>query len=81
MNCSRCQGLMIEEHFLDMEGAFGEMWTTSLRCMNCGHVHDSVIEQHRLARQEKVAAHPSDEPDDQDDEVHLGAESIIRRAA
>jgi len=81
MSCSRCQGLMIEEHFLDMQGAFGEMWTTSLRCMNCGHVHDSVIEQHRLARQEKVVAHPSDEPDYQDDEVHLGAESIIRRAA
>ena len=81
MNCSRCQGLMLEEHLLDMEGEYGEMWTTSLRCMNCGHVHDSVIEQHRLARQEKVVALPSGEPDYQDDEVHLGAESFIRRAA
>jgi hypothetical protein len=72
---------MIEEHLLDMKGAFGEMWTTSLRCMNCGHIHDSVTEQHRLARQEQVAALPSGEPDYQDDEVHLGAESIIGRAA
>ena len=81
MHCSRCQGLMMEEHLLDMEGGFGEMWTTSLRCMNCGHVHDSVIEQHRLARQEQVVALPSGKPDYQDEEVHLGVESIIRRAA
>jgi uncharacterized Zn finger protein len=72
---------MIEEHFLDMQGAFGEMWTTSLRCMNCGHVHDAVIEQNRLARQEKLVALLSGEPDYQDDEVHLGVEAIIRHAA
>ena len=81
MNCSRCQGLMLEEHLLDMEGAFGEMWTTSLRCMNCGHVHDPVIEENRLARQEKVVALPSGEPGYYDDDVHLGVESIIRQAA
>jgi hypothetical protein len=49
--------------------------------VNCGYVHDSVIEQNRLARQEQVVTRPSDEPDYQDDEVHLGVESIIRRAA
>jgi len=81
MYCSRCQGLMKEEQLLDMEGQFGEMWTASLRCMNCGHVHDSVIEQHRLARQEQAVARPSREPDFQDDDVHLGVESIIRQAA
>ena len=81
MHCSRCQGLMMEEHLLDMEGGFGEMWTTSLRCMNCGHVHDSVIEQHRAARQEQVTALPSEKPDYQDEEVHLEVESIIRQAA
>jgi uncharacterized Zn finger protein len=57
------------------------MWATSLRCVNCGHVHDSAIKQFHLARQEKGVALPSGEPDYQDDEVHLGAESIIRRAA
>jgi hypothetical protein len=45
-----------------MEGAFGEMWTTSFRCMNCGHVHDPVIEENRLARQEKFMALPREEP-------------------
>ena len=81
MNCSRCLGLMIEDQFLDMEGQYGQMWARSLRCVNCGHIHDSVTEQHRLARQEQVVALPSGEPDYQDDEVHLGVESIIRRAA
>jgi len=79
MTCSRCCGLMVEDHLLDMEGAYGQMWTTSWRCMNCGRVHDSVIEQHRLAQQELPLALPSGMPDDQDDEVHLGAESFIRR--
>ena len=84
MNCSRCgghRGHMIEDHFLDFEGSYGQMWTVSWRCVNCGRVHDSVIEQNRLARQEKLLALPRDEPDYQDDEVNLGTGSIIRRAA
>lgn len=80
MTCVRCLGLMIEDQFLDLESPYGQMWATSLRCVNCGHVHDSVIKQHRLARQEKVVVLPA-EPDYQDDEVHLGAEAFIRRAA
>jgi hypothetical protein len=80
MTCSRCCGLMLEAHCLDFEGAYGQMRRTSWRCVNCGRVHDSVIEQHRLAPQEKVLTLRSREPDFQDDEVHLGAESFIRRA-
>lgn len=53
MTCVRCLGLMIEDKFLDMESPYGQMWASSLRCVNCGHVHDSVIEQHRPARQEE----------------------------
>jgi hypothetical protein len=49
--------------------------------MNCRHVYDSVIVQNRLARQEKVLALPSGEPNYQKEEIHLGAESFIRRAA
>lgn len=79
MTCVRCLGLMIEDQFLDLESPYGQMWAISLRCVNCGHVHDSVIEQHRPARQEKGVARPSSEPDYQDDEVHLGAESLIRQ--
>lgn len=81
MTCSRCQGLMVEDELFDLEGTYGHMWTTSLRCMNCGHVHDSVIAQHRLALQEQVVVVSSREPDYQDDEVHLGAESFLRLTA
>ena len=77
MTCSRCLGLMVEDQFLDFQGAFGEMWTTGLRCVNCGHVLDAVIEQNRSTRQEKVLVLPSGEPDEQDDEVHPGSESFI----
>jgi len=79
MTCSRCSGLTVEDHFLDFEGSYGQMWTASWRCLNCGHVHDSAIELNRLLRQEKGLALPSGVPDDQDDEVNLGSESIITR--
>jgi hypothetical protein len=65
MNCLRCGGHMIDDHLLD-----------SWRCVNCGRVPDSA-----LAQQEKVLTLPHDEPDFQDHEVYLGAESFIRRAA
>ena len=76
MRCSRCQGLLLKDHLLDMGGGFGEMWAQSWRCMNCGAVHDAVIEQHRLGRQEKVLVTGS-EPED----IYLGAEAFIRPAA
>jgi hypothetical protein len=80
MNCSRCRGFMVEDHFLDIQGQFREMWATSWRCVNCGRVHDPVTEQNRLAREEKAVV-CSSEPDYEDEEVHLGAESFIERAA
>ena len=67
---------MVEDQFLDLQGAFGEMWTTSWRCVNCGRIHDSLIEQHRQALEEKALVHSRGEPDYQDEEVHLGAESF-----
>jgi uncharacterized Zn finger protein len=70
MTCIRCCGLMLEGHVLDFEGAYGQMRRTSWRCVNCGRVHDFVIEQHR---QEKVLALATGEPDYPDDDVHLGA--------
>ena len=81
MHCSRCQGLMVKDQLLDMKGGYGQMWATSLRCVNCGRIYDSVTEQNYLARQEKALVRSGGEPDYQDDEVHLGAESFIRRAA
>ena len=80
MNCTRCQCLMMEDQFLDVEGTHRFMGTTSWRDVNCGYVYNSMIEQNLLARQEQVLVLSTGEPDYQDDEVHLGAESFIRRA-
>ena len=81
MHCSRCQGLMRKDHLLDMEGGFGEMWAQSWRCLNCGAVHDAVIAQNRLARQENVLVLTSGQPHTQEDDIYLGAEAFIRPAA
>ena len=81
MTCSRCCGLIVDAQMFDLEGVYGEMWSTSRRCVNCGHVYDPVIEQHHLAHPRQVLVPSSGEPDHQDDEVHLGAESFIMLAA
>jgi uncharacterized Zn finger protein len=81
MTCSRCSDLTVEDHFLDFEGSYGQMWAARWRCVNCGGVHDSAIELNRLVQQKQGLALPTGEPDYQDDEVHLGAESMIRRVA
>ena len=80
MTCSRCSGLMVEDRFFDLEGTQGFMSMKCWRCINCGHAHDAVAEQSHLARQEKVLVLTSGEPDYQDDDVHLGSESFVRRA-
>ena len=54
MSCSRCQGLMVKEHFLDFDGTIGHMWASGYRCMNCGNASDSVIEQHRQTRTQQT---------------------------
>jgi uncharacterized Zn finger protein len=72
---------MVEDHFMDFEGTIGHMWTAGYRCMNCGHIHDPVIEQNRRLQQQQVLVLPNGEPEYQDEEVHLGAESFIPRAA
>ena len=81
MTCSRCLGLMVEDQFLDLAGGFGQMWTTSFRCVNCGHVYDAVTAQNRLARHKKLLVLSSGESDYQDDEVHLGPQASINLAA
>lgn len=52
MKCDRCEGLMLEDHLLDMEESFEGMWLRAWRCLNCGHALDSVIlaNRHRQAR-------------------------------
>lgn len=81
MKCSRCRGCVVEERFLVFEGPFREMSATNWRCVNCGRIHKSMVEENHLASEENALVSPSGEPDYQDDEVHLGAEAFINNAA
>jgi hypothetical protein len=47
MNCPRCQGLMMEDHFFDCEGTQGFMWMRGWRCVDCGHAVDPLIDANR----------------------------------
>lgn len=85
MSCSRCCGLMVKDHFMDYDGTTGHTWMSAWRCMNCGHVHDEMIDRNRRAARTQVPVPEpvlaGGEPDYRDDEVHLGAESIVALAA
>lgn len=82
MNCSRCQGLLVRDHFLDFDGTIGHMWAYGYRCMNCGNVHDPVIEQHhRLAREHQALAFQNDERKAEENELIPESQTVIMRAA
>ena len=46
MKCTRCQGLMVSDSFIDLQET-GHLWMIAWRCMNCGYVVDQVAEQNR----------------------------------
>jgi hypothetical protein len=47
MKCERCDGLMLEDHLMDMKDLSEGMWVSSWRCMNCGHAADPVMVANR----------------------------------
>lgn len=47
MTCTRCQGCMAKDHFIDLMESAESMWMAGWRCLNCGNVLDSVMEQNR----------------------------------
>ena len=58
MSCTRCQGLMLEERLIDMEAGYGEMWSLSWRCINCGYRDDAVLRHHRQIHARPIAVSP-----------------------
>lgn len=50
MNCPRCNGLMVVDHFIDMQDDSGQLWLQGWRCMICGEVVDPTIARHRLVQ-------------------------------
>jgi hypothetical protein len=50
MTCTRCQGCMAKDHFIDLLESAENMWLAGWRCLNCGNVLDPVMERNRLGQ-------------------------------
>ncbi len=50
MKCSRCCGLMVSDHLLDMNESYLPMWMQALRCLACGNIVDPLIHYHRTVQ-------------------------------
>jgi len=48
MTCQRCHGLMVVDHYIDMQDDSGNLWMRAWRCVSCGDVLDSQIRSRRL---------------------------------
>ena len=81
MECTRCQGLMVEDQFLDFEGTQGFMWMKCWRCMNCGYAADAVIEANHRLHEAAILVRSSKESENRSERVHRRAEPVTRVAA
>lgn len=81
MSCTRCQGLMLEEHMIDLEAGYGEMWSRSWRCFNCGHREDAVIRHHRQLHAPPSVVSPQTLPLQEDVTLTWEEESVEPLAA
>jgi len=50
MLCPRCHGLMVVDHFIDLQDDRGHSWLSAWRCINCGNVVEPEILRHRSER-------------------------------
>lgn len=55
MKCTRCQGLMVADHLLDMQESYVPMWMHGLRCISCGNIVDPLINRHRMIQKSGAA--------------------------
>lgn len=74
MNCIRCQGLMVEDHFVDLLGTAGLTWMKGWHCVNCGHVTDPLVEANR--RWSDLMRRSSKELTSEHDDMVLGGEAL-----
>ena len=50
MTCTRCQGCMAKDYFLDLMESSESMWMAGWRCLNCGNVFDPVVEKNHCGQ-------------------------------
>ena len=58
MRCTKCCGLMVVDHLLDMKESCLPMWMQALRCLTCGNIVDPLIHFHRATQQAQNGGHP-----------------------
>ncbi len=55
MTCTRCSGLMVVDHILDMQESYLSMWMQTHRCLACGNIVDPMIHHQRMLRRTRRA--------------------------
>lgn len=55
MTCTKCSGLMVKDHLLDMKESYGPMWMQALRCLTCGNILDPLIHYRRTVQRARRA--------------------------
>ena len=55
MTCTRCSGLMVVDHLLDMKESSIPMWMRGARCIACGNIEDPLIHHHRTVQRTRRA--------------------------
>lgn len=55
MRCTKCSGLMVVDHLLDMKESYLPMWMQAFRCLTCGNIVDPLIHFHRATQQAQRA--------------------------
>ncbi len=58
MECVRCHGLMLAEHYSDMDETSGRAWLFFWRCVNCGEIVDPLIDHYRRLSQSSHGRFP-----------------------
>ncbi len=62
MPCSRCRGMMVQDHSYDFYVDHGPFSMRAWRCVSCGNIVDPLILKHRQMRpSRKGVSHQSKE--------------------
>lgn len=48
MRCTKCEGLMVVDHLIDIRESSIPMWMRGWRCVACGNIVDPLILRHRM---------------------------------
>ncbi len=56
MDCQRCHGFMVMEHFEDVFVGASPIRAAGWRCVNCGEFYDALVLSHRMHQRNRPLA-------------------------